>query len=82
MSDVKKKRKISIVIEETDGKPGEPNFLMYMDGDIERFASIKKEQMSVAEFVASNLFMMCSDAVHKSGMIQQINGKDVPKAVQ
>lgn len=60
-----KKRKISLVIEETGGK----NFNFYMEGDKERLSdkSIKESDLGTAEFWALKLFQICIAALKRSG---------------
>ncbi len=66
-----KKRKLMIVVEETGTDNGR-GFNVYLSGDTERLKTLKNEEdMSPAEFCGSKIFIICADAIKKSGVVQR-----------
>ncbi len=75
-----KRRKISIVIEETnDDEPTKRTFSVYMDGDKERIGHIPEEQLSTAEFWGVKLFTIVTGILNETGAValtSKKKGKD------
>jgi hypothetical protein len=62
-----KRRKLMIVIEETDDQG---NFNVYMSGDKERFGHVPDDQLSAVEYWGRALFSICIGMLKESGVIR------------
>ena len=74
------RRKISIVIEETDERKDKA-FNVYIEGDTERLGNVSREEYSAAEYWAAAFFGVCISMLEEAGVIETMTSKTDKKDV-